>query len=502
MTTKFALPAALASLLFAGAASAVNLNPAGVGQVLIYPYYTVNRNQDTLISLSNIQDTGKAVLVRFREGYNGRAAMDFTLFLAPHDSWSAAISLASSDGGAQIASADESCVDDVILPWPRKFTSVDYTGGATGYSKDSGPQGIERTREGMIEVIALGDIKPGSATDLAIRPPAAGGKPTCAVPQLFDGDLTTAGNGLVGSGAVINASQGTYYAYNADALANFAAAPLLNPTAQIPDLASAGSADSLFPGGAIASVTDGSGESMRLHYARGIDAVSAVFMADALHNDFLRAPGIGANTDWIVTFPTKQFYVDQQRYPSSFGVAPFASAFLNGKSPVEAVTYQLHESDGNNWWQDAFPQACASATSGNCPRARASLDWQVNALAFLPDMRPETSTDSGVFGSRVATPPYLASGQDTGWFTPDSGTLTLQFGSSEANRPRLTEARTADGRTVRLPGLPVSGFMAYNIINANAAPGMLANYGGTFRHRRMLRCQFDAEGPGSAAPCP
>lgn len=185
MTTKLARPAALASLLFAGAASAVNLNPAGVGQVLIYPYYTVNQNQDTLISLSNTEDSGKAVLVTFREGYNGRVVMHFTLFLAAHDRWSAAISLASPDGGAQIASADESCVGDAPLSWPQKFSSVDYAGGVPGYSKDSGPQGIERTREGMIEVIALGDIKPGSATDLAIRPPAAGGKPTCAVPELF-----------------------------------------------------------------------------------------------------------------------------------------------------------------------------------------------------------------------------------------------------------------------------------------------------------------------------
>lgn len=32
-------------------------------------------------------------------------------------------------------------------------------------------------------------------------------------------------------------------------------------------------------------------------------------------------------------------------------------------------------------------------------------------------------------------------------------------------------------------GLPVVGFMAYNIINAQAQPGVLANYGGTFRHR-------------------
>jgi len=30
--------------------------------------------------------------------------------------------------------------------------------------------------------------------------------------------------------------------------------------------------------------------------------------------------------------------------------------------------------------------------------------------------------------------------------------------------------------------------MAYNIINSQAAPGRLANYGGTFRHRTHWSC--------------
>jgi hypothetical protein len=30
--------------------------------------------------------------------------------------------------------------------------------------------------------------------------------------------------------------------------------------------------------------------------------------------------------------------------------------------------------------------------------------------------------------------------------------------------------------------------MAYNIINSQAAPGRLANYGGTFRHRSRFAC--------------
>jgi hypothetical protein len=43
---------------------------------------------------------------------------------------------------------------------------------------------------------------------------------------------------------------------------------------------------------------------------RGVDAVSAVLMADTLYNEFNNESALGAATDWIVTFPTKNFYVD------------------------------------------------------------------------------------------------------------------------------------------------------------------------------------------------
>ena len=65
---------------FAGLANAVDLNPDGLGQVLIYPYYTVNKSQDTLFSVVNTDPiNGKAVKVRFLEGYNSREVLDFNL---------------------------------------------------------------------------------------------------------------------------------------------------------------------------------------------------------------------------------------------------------------------------------------------------------------------------------------------------------------------------------------------------------------------------------------
>ena len=56
----------------ASVANAVNLNPDGLGQVLIYPYYTVNGGNQTLVSIVNTTEHGKAVKVRFVEGRNSR----------------------------------------------------------------------------------------------------------------------------------------------------------------------------------------------------------------------------------------------------------------------------------------------------------------------------------------------------------------------------------------------------------------------------------------------
>jgi hypothetical protein len=52
----------------------------------------------------------------------------------------------------------------------------------------------------------------------------------------------------------------------------------------------------------------------------------------------------------------------------------------------------------------------------------------------------------------------------------------------------------------RLTGLPAIGFMTYNIINAQAQPGVLANYGGLFPHRSSISCMLDS-GQGAVGPC-
>ena len=67
--------AATGMLGAAGVAQAVNVSENGLGNVLIYPYYTVKKDingnsYNTLMSVVNTTASTKAVKVRFREGKN------------------------------------------------------------------------------------------------------------------------------------------------------------------------------------------------------------------------------------------------------------------------------------------------------------------------------------------------------------------------------------------------------------------------------------------------
>ena len=86
----------------ASVANAVNLNPDGLGQVLIYPYYTVNGGNSTLVSIVNTTEFGKAVKVRFVEGYNSREVLDFNLYLSPYDVWTGAVFSLTDTGPANL----------------------------------------------------------------------------------------------------------------------------------------------------------------------------------------------------------------------------------------------------------------------------------------------------------------------------------------------------------------------------------------------------------------
>jgi hypothetical protein len=77
---------------FAGLGQAVDLSPDSLGQVLVYPYYTVNQTQQTLLITEPnyieetqwavfVNDDSNPIKVRFLEGYDASTIVDFDLFV-------------------------------------------------------------------------------------------------------------------------------------------------------------------------------------------------------------------------------------------------------------------------------------------------------------------------------------------------------------------------------------------------------------------------------------
>jgi len=475
--TRLVSAAALVLLLAAQSASAVSLNPRGVGQVLIYPYYTVNKGQDTLISVVNASAISKAVQVRLLEGYNGRSVLAFELYLSPHDVWTASIGQVSDDGGAMLKTSDASCTNPAIPATGIALRSVDYDGTGS-VPADGGPTSITRTREGFIEFLAGGDITPGSQTDN----PGEGDPPGCDTLSSFDvsADEVAPTGGIFGSGSIVNVGQGTFFPYNADAIQGFTSHAIAFGTdGEYPGGVSLHLANSseAVAGVATAYVSDEAGRTLALDYQFGIDAVSAVFMADAIYNEYIIAATLGASTDWVVTFPTKAYYVDSLY--AGVPLAPFGAPFAAPGAAPAPVAGNVYDREEGGY---PFGGPC----QGFCPPPLPvpGLDYEVNVIPIANSVGPAVA--SGVLGSNLdgmSLAPY-----------GDDGQIALDLTDAGLTFAALPGGIDPQGNAVSLRGLPATGFMAYNVINAHAQPGLLANYSGVFRHRTTMACDGNVDG--------
>ncbi len=476
---------------FAGLANAVDLNPDGVGQVLLYPYYTVRNGQDTLISVVNTDTVnGKAVKVRFLEGYNSREVLDFNLYLSAADVWTAAIS-DNGAGGAQINTIDTSCVD-FIPAWPQNFLTGGFDGsgisGGVPIPADKGPKTADRTKEGYVEMILMGDIPPppnalGTVITHKQNGSSDGGVPTCGG-ILAAGDdaaivaaLAPPTSGLFGGGWIADVSRGIAYSYNADAiegfnyLVNYTGPSDLTPTLQ-DAFTNPVTANPALMGQARAFVFGEDGTLLRSDYALGEDAVSAVFMADSIYNEYMINSAIGGASDWVVTFPTKRFYVDNALYPAHVTL-PFAEKFsttADDQSRIAVTLYTYDHEEGSA--QTVIPR-CPSPPDASCFAQSPYLPYEVNVISFT---KTSPSGGSTVFGSTLyrTVDPFGATG---GW-------AELDLASGDGGHYLDRGTNPVSGNTTRFNGLPATGFWATLASRGSAS----ANYNGVWRHRAHRTC--------------
>jgi len=129
---------------------APDVSRGNIGQALIYPYYTVNDGWITTFNIINTQNKTLAVKVRFHELKNSRDVLDFTIVLSPYDSWTGWVQ--DSAKGTQLKTVDKSCTS------PLKVDGVNASNYAyVGQFDDTGGAGLNRLREGYVEVLLMGE---------------------------------------------------------------------------------------------------------------------------------------------------------------------------------------------------------------------------------------------------------------------------------------------------------------------------------------------------------
>lgn len=507
-------------------AQAVSLNPKGLGEVLVYPYYSANANKTTLISITNTTAHGKAVKLRFHEGYDGRDVLDFNAYLTPYGTWTGSVVANGSgpDAPASIVTGDDaSCTVPAFTPSPGNaamksldFTDASYAGantadGPTGQS-DGGPVTLDRTREGHFDVIEMGEVINGSHGSLDAITEAA----NCA--QIIGAwaaggywntdataDLSPPTGGLYGEAAIIDVAQGTLYPMAPAAIEGFSSTVQHSaPDSAAPDLDTASANAS----GVVSAFVPYQGRMLQLDYRNPIDAISALFMTDTLYNDFSTDASIGARSDWIVTAPTKRFYVDP-KYVGKTAKPPFERAFEQGYS-----VGTIYRPDGTiiRQFASAFPYACV--TTDPHAYSRDGDDYEIghngpDGFETSPGLDPCLETSVLPFSVDSNDLPLSALGsQLTNAGDPTNDTLTVfDIGGVPFSNGSLQLSFVHDGRAYDfgtpnplhhelgaatngdvLTGEPVIGFLASSYVNGNVTRGVLSNYSAAYAHRATATC--------------
>jgi hypothetical protein len=494
-----------------GSAHALNLNAAGLGQVLIYPYYTVNRNLQTLVSVTNATNRVKAVKVRFIEGRNSKPVLDFNLYLSPFDVWTGVALSFGASGGASIVTSDTSCtVPRIVSSLPfldSQFTGAnrDWEPSTTVASLASLLGAIERTREGHIEIIEMGLLQTGTLpSQLAEEAThAAAGIPVnCqAIVNAWSGtagawvvnaaaNIDPPNGGLYGAAQIIDVTNGTLQAYSADAIESFytnSATPGFlhrSPGSFAPDLGDADNGAGQIQvqiqtgNGFLGTETVPSQQKTRsTTQPYSYDAGSLLYMRDSIYNEFTSEPSLGAVSEWVVTMPTKGAYVDVASVTAVR--APFTNAFGDDGRACEALTI--------SYWNREEQQPGATpgsvdfippppSGSPNVPSICASAQVVAINQAAVTSGGPSavlgSSYPAGLRTVTVQGPVFTSGWMRIAFDNP------LQLGWQNVLNNRLNQPGG-----LAYAGLPVTGFWAVSYTNPNAQPGILAQYSGAIGHR-------------------
>jgi len=302
------LATALVFTVLAARVWSISLDRDGAGQVLLYPFFTVENGWDTYINVSIPPFGGRILRMRILEPEHGELVKSFTLYGKSGENLRAAITRRS-DEAIVLRTAEGGCI-----------VADDGGFGASGtdFALDSATGMVEIYLESRVLNVSTRNL---SCETLAARWEEGGvwrapAGSTDGLSSVSDDDE------ISGRFSLINVERGLAAELPALGLRHF--------NDFIPHVAPESIVPSLLDAMPVATLV--SGEEVVPESGEGIDAI-ALLLEDRsqwITNEVITEPGIGAATDWVLSFPLtayrlyrphRFFFGEQERACSAINVS-------------------------------------------------------------------------------------------------------------------------------------------------------------------------------------
>jgi len=321
----------MAALVAFQQAKAISLSDTNQGQALIFPYYSVQNNLRSMITLQNNSNQHKAIMIEFREGFNGQPVLSFNIYLSPQETWMGQLVAAVSDLSPPFAGQQSTRINSFNMgctPWlnnSQEFLPFEL-------DNDPAPDNLVRTQTGFIQVSEMGEVIDNHAyaidTDCDYLVSSWNGGQWMNDPNV---DMQPATGGLSGSMTIKNMIGGDQFSYQAIAVDNF------HDEGELFHIAPASIL--LWDGNTLKNQLEMDNQAQEHTWQASYKATSASFMRTLLSDQFIK--DAATDTEVVLTFPTKNKYVNyyQSKRP------PFTQEFQSNGA-CELVPVSTYDNNG------------------------------------------------------------------------------------------------------------------------------------------------------------
>lgn len=436
----------------------VRMDSGGLGEGLLFPFYTTLNGQTTLLNIQNHSPDAKALKLRVLETLQGSEALTLNIYLGAHARWSAALTLPQ-DGNtlpAALLGNGKGCtvpqLTQAIPLSPSRIDdpNIDFWG--------------EFTRRGYVEVVEMGTLEPALAQMAA---DATSADCDALETRLLEGawvqnpnaGLRAPSGALRGDAVILDTADGTSFGYQALAFNGLSDGPrqfALN--GHVADPLSP-RLDDIEPDGAgeirvEVAVRGEAPVTFRYPAGRGHDAISALLASSHVAGNYNVDGSTDAASEWVLSFPTRSAYRSGPQEPFDQGQA--------------CASYVL----------DVFGDD-GSPDPGATDRSFVACD-SVSTFKFFPSTDENSGPAHPIFyhyGTGGSIIPILP---DNGArdLAESIGSASIDFLQSHVLEDDVVAARKSapdlDGKC--WIGLPVWALQVQTLSNANARPGRIASF--------------------------